>query len=144
MPGGVYTGGGATVVMDSPALVFVKVFRKEGEPDGYIKSTANKVAIRARAIAPHRTYALRNSITVSPNRDAKGNFAFGYKVYTPIRYGFYVHEGTGPSKRQSFPATMRFAGTNGFKGKIVFTDVVHHPGTPAQPFLQDALSAMVD
>jgi hypothetical protein len=34
---------------------------------------------------------------------------------------------------------MKFRGS---AGDIVYRDFVMHPGTPAQPFLRDALSAM--
>lgn len=140
--GGVYTGGGATVIMDPPPVVYVKVFHSGSGPERHLRRKAESVALTARVIAPRRTGRLAASIAVDQNRDELGRYAFGFKVYTPVYYGYYVHEGTGPSVRSKFPGSMRFAGTGQYFGQTIFTEVVHHPGTPAQPFLQDALVAM--
>lgn len=139
----VHTGGGATVIMDPPPLVYVNVFRKASGPDGHIKRRANAVAFSARSIVPRRTGRLMASINVAQNRDEHGNFSFGYKVWAETPYAHYVHEGTAPHVYFSHPGKMRFAGTNRFSGQVVFTDMIDHPGTPANPFLQDALVAMV-
>lgn len=138
--GGVYTGGGATVVMNPPPVVYVQVFHPASGPERHLRKKAEKVAVMARSIAPVRTGRLATSIKVDQNRNELGQYAFGFKVYTPVYYGHYVHEGTGPSVRQSFPNVMKFMGR---EGRFVYTDVVKHPGTPAQPFLQNALVAMV-
>jgi len=139
---GVYTGGGATVIMDPPPVVYVKVFHEGSGPARYIKRQANEVALVARVLAPRRTGFLASQIFVDQNRDEKGRYAFGYKVYTPVYYGYYVHEGTGPHVMSKFPGAYRFPGTGTYFGQEIFTEVVRHPGTPAQPFLQDALVAM--
>ena len=76
------------------------------------------------------------------NRTELGRYTFGYKVYTPVYYGYYVHEGTAPHVMSKFPGSYRFPGTNAYFGQMVFTEVVRHPGNSAQPFLQDALIAM--
>ena len=145
MPGasGVYTGGGATVVMDPPPLVYVKVFHEGSGPARHLGRKAEAVAVMARTIAPRKTGILALNIFVDRNRNEKGRYAFGYKVYTPVFYGHYVHEGTAPHVMSKFPGTFRFPGTDSYVGKEVFTEVVRHPGTPAQPFLRDALVAMV-
>lgn len=142
--GGVYTGGGATVVMDPPPLVYVKVFHEGSGPARHLGRKAESVALTARVLAPRNTGYLASQIFVDRNRNEKGRYAFGYKVYTPVFYGHYVHEGTGPHVMSKFPGTFRFTGTGSYFGKTVFTEVVRHPGTPAQPFLQNALVAMVD
>lgn len=142
--GGVYTGGGATVVMDSPPVVYVKVFHEGSGPARYLGKKANAVAVMAKTIAPKKTGFMAASIAVDRNRNEKGQYAFGYRVYTPVYYGFYVHEGTGPHVMSKYPGTFRFAGTGSYFGQMVFTEVVRHPGTPAQPFLTDALVAMAN
>lgn len=139
---GVYVGGGATVVMDPPPAVYVKVMHTGSGPDRHILRKANAVAILARANAPKRTGLLASSITVSQNRDEKGRYSFGYAVSAGTSYGYYVHEGTGPSPRwPDSRKVMHFHG--GRDGANLFRDFVMHPGTPAQPFLQDSLIAMV-
>lgn len=140
--GGVYVGGGATVIMNPPPVVYVEVFHPGSGPERHLRRKADSVALTARVMAPRRSGALAASISVDQNRDELGRYSFGFKVYTPIYYGGYVHEGTGPSVRSKFPGTMRFMGTGRYFGQEIFTEVVYHPGTPAQPFLRDALVAM--
>lgn len=138
---GVFTGGGATVVMDPPPLVYVKVFHSGSEPDRRARANAQKVAILAMALSPFRSGRLAGSIRANQNRNELGQYAFGYTVSADTEYAYYVHEGTGPSIRQTFPNVMKFKGAR--DGKTIYTDIVYHPGTPAQPFLRDALVAIV-
>lgn len=143
MPAGVYTGGGATVVMDPPPVVYFKLFRFGSEADRYTKSQARQVAILASRLAPRKSGVLARSIRVDQARNERGQYAFGYDVYTAARYGRYVHEGTGPSVRYGTGKKMKFRGTDEYSGQLVYPSVVFHPGTPAQPFLRNALVAMV-
>lgn len=138
--GGVYAGGGATVVMDPPSLVYVKVFHPGSGPDRNLRRRAESVAVMARTLAPKRTGRLAASIRFDQNRDERGRFAFGYSVSAGTDYAYYVHEGTGPSPR--WPSSREVMKFRGAAGDAVFRDFVMHPGTPAQPFLQDALVAM--
>lgn len=135
MAAGVYTGGGATVVMDPPPVVYAEVFHRGSGPERDLLKRSNQVAIFARTLAPSRTGRLKGSIKVSQNRDEKGRFAFGFAVYSSTPYATYVHEGTGPSIRVKHPGAMRWQGDSG----PVFAKVVFHPGTPRNPFLRDAL-----
>lgn len=141
MPAGVYTGGGATVVMSPSPVVYAKVFHAGSGPDRFARRGARKVAILAASFAPSRSGRLSGSVKVDQNRTEKGRFAFGYSVYSNVSYAGYVHEGTGPSIRSTYPGYMKFQGTNGFTG-TVYTRVVRHPGTPKNPFLRNALVAM--
>lgn len=140
--GGVYTGGGATVVMDPPPVVYVKVFHPGSGPDRHLRKKAEAVAILARTLVPKRTRRLMSTIEANQNRDEKGRYAFGYKVSAGTSYGYFVHEGTGPSPR--WPVNRKVMKFRGSLGDTVYRDFVMHPGTPAQPFLQDALVAMAD
>jgi hypothetical protein len=139
--GGVYTGGGATVVMDPPPVVYVKVFHEGSGPARHLGRKAEAVAIMARTLAPKRTGRLASTISVDRNRDEKGQYAFGYAVSAGTGYGYYVHEGTGASPR--WPSNRKVMKFPGSLGDTVHRDFVMHPGTPAQPFLQNALVAMV-
>ena len=138
--GGFQTGGGATVIMDSAPVVYVKVFHPTSGPDRHLGRKAEQVAILARATAPRKTGFLAANIKVDRNRNELGRHAFGYQVYTPVAYGGFVHEGTGPSPRwPDSRKVMRFPGST---GDAAYTDFVMHPGISAQPFLQNALVAM--
>lgn len=142
MPGGVYTGGGATVVMDPPPAVYVNVFHEGSGPARHLGRKAEAVAVMARTIAPRKTGILALNIFVDRNRNELGRYTFGYRVYTPVYYGHYVHEGTGPSPR--WPDSNKVMKWPGKEVSPVYRDFVMHPGTPAQPFLQDALVAMAN
>jgi hypothetical protein len=138
---GVYTGGGATVVMDPPPVVYVKVFHPGSGPDRNAKARAQRVAIIAQRTAPTKTGFMASQIYADQNREENGQYSFGYKVVSPVYYSYYVHEGTDPSLRQTYPDVMKFPGLDGWP---TYTDVVHHPGNSAQPWLQDALVGMAD
>ena len=139
---GVYVGGGATVVMDPPPLIYVKVFHPGSGPERHLRKKAEAVAVMARTLAPVKSGRLKTTIRASHNRDEKGRYAFGFAVSAGTPYGYFVHEGTGPSPRWAVNRkVMKFPGSG---GDLVYRDFVMHPGTPAQPFLRDALVAMAD
>lgn len=142
MAGGVYVGGGATVVMDPPPLVYVKVFHTGSGPDRAARRNAEKVAILARDLVPVRSGRLKATIRADQNRNELGQYTFGYAVSASTRYAYYVHEGTDPSPRwPDAKKVMKWDGTR--DSTVVHRDFVMHPGTPAVPFLRDALVAMV-
>lgn len=136
----VHTGGGATVVMDPAPVVYVKVFHEASGPARHLGKKAEAVAVYARAIAPKKTGFLAANIFVNRNRNELGRFAFGYQVYTPVFYGTFVHEGTGPSPR--WPDSNKVMKWGGREASPVYRDFIMHPGISAQPFLQNALVAM--
>lgn len=139
---GVYVGGGATVVMDPPPLIYVKVFHPGSGPERHLRKKTEAVAVMARSLAPIRSGRLKTTIRASQNRDEKGRYAFGFAVSAGTPYGYFVHEGTGPSPR--WPVHRKVMKFQGSRGDIVYRDFVMHPGTPDQPFLRDALVAMAD
>jgi hypothetical protein len=140
--GGVYVGGGATVVMNPPPMIYVQCFHPGSGPDRHLRKKAEAVAVMARTLSPVRSGLLKSTIKASQNRNELGRFAFGFNVSAGTRYGYYVHEGTGPSPR--WPSNKKVMKFPGSLGDTVYRDFVMHPGTPAQPFLRDALVAMAD
>ena len=139
--GGVYAGGGVVVVMDPAPLVYAKVFHSGSGPDRSARRNAEKVAVMARTLAPVKTGALKASIRADQNRTEKGQFAFGYTVSAGTSHAVFVHEGTSPSPR--WPDATKVMHWHGRQGDFPYRDFVMHPGTPSQPFLRDALVAMV-
>ena len=134
----------ARVHMDPPPVAYVKIAGPGSGAERNMKQRANAVARRAFILAPKHTGRLARSISASQNRAERGRFTFGFNVTASAPYSGYVHEGTGPSVRQTFPRAMKFMGTNSFEGQKIWTDIVYHPGTPAQPFLTQALTAAAD
>ncbi len=135
--------GRVTVNLDSAPIVYVKTHYAKSGPHQHLLRQTRQVARRAQELAPFRTGRLRTSIHVGQNRDRRGRFAFGFTVYSDAPYGGYVHEGTDPSVRYG---DMFFEGTNGhgryWMNGFVYTPIVNHPGTPANPFLAKALPAL--
>ena len=131
----------ARVRMDSPPVAYVKIMGPGSGAERNLRKRTRAVASLAFVLAPKHTGRLARSISASQNRDERGRFSFGFTVVASAPYSGYVHEGTGPSVRQTFPRAMKFMGTNSFEGQKIWTDIVYHPGTPAQPFLARALVA---
>jgi hypothetical protein len=134
----------AIVVMEPSGVIYSKLFRPGSGPDRHIRGKAVDVAIRAVMLAPTRSGRLKKSIRVDQSREPTGRFSFGYAVSANAPYAGHVHQGTGPSIRFADHKMMRFLGTNADSGRTVFTKYVFHPGTPSNPFLERALTAMVD
>ena len=127
--------------MDSAGAFYIKTMGPGSGAERHVRGRSNRVAQVARVLAPKRRGDLARSISVSQNRDERGRFTFGFTVSAQTGYAAFVHEGTGPSIRSKFPGTMKFPGTNQYSGQTIHTEIVHHPGTPANPFLQRALMA---
>jgi len=140
--GGVFVGGGATVVMDPPPVVYVKVFHEGSGPARHLGRKADAVAIMAGTLVPVSSGLLKSTIRADRNRNERGRFAFGYSVSAGTSYAYYVHQGTGPSPR--WPDAHKVMKWGGSYPPVPYRDFVMHPGTPAVPFLQDALVAMAD
>jgi hypothetical protein len=139
--GGVYAGKDVVVVMDPPPVVYLKSFHPGSGPDRMNRRNAEAVAIMARDLAPVSSGWLKANIRAGQNRNERGFYTFGHNVYAETPYAYYVHEGTGPSPR--WPDSRKVMHWHGRQGDFPYRDFVMHPGTPAQPFLQDALVAMV-
>jgi hypothetical protein len=139
--GGVYAGSGVVVIMDPAPVVYLKVFSTGSGPDRTARKNAERVAILATALAPSSSGRLKASIRAGQSRNEHGRFTFGYDVSADTPYAYYVHEGTGPSPR--WPDARKVMHWPGRQGDFPYRDFVMHPGTPAQPFLRDALIAMV-
>ena len=55
-----------------------------------------------------------------------------------VPYAVYVEYGTAPHEiRPVYASVLRF----NIEGKVVFTPIVHHPGTRAQPFVRETAEA---
>ncbi len=72
--------------------------------------------------------------------DGTGVTLIGY-VTAGTPYAFFVHEGTNPHPIEANSAkALMFEGGN---GEMVFRKHVDHPGTPAQPWLKDAMVTVI-
>jgi Bacteriophage HK97-gp10, putative tail-component len=127
----------ATVKFDlDTGAVHVLLKSQGGEVGHDIERRGRAVLSRARALAPVKTGALRNSISMSMGSEG-GEVSADISASAP--YALFVHEGTGPHMIYGHPF-LAFQGRSG----LVITRAVHHPGTRPQPFLADALDAAVD
>ena len=94
----------------------------------------SRVATQAREIAPRRTGRLVSSISADGVRRA-GPWHLSSGVTVGVPYAAPVHEGARPHLiRPRFARALRFE----VGGRVVFAQLVHHPGNRANPFLTNA------
>lgn len=129
--------GGRIVVND--AAISDLLIGHDGPVARYLEHQAERVTQEAKRHCPvspvgasdHPSGQLRSSIGWSIERDGGELTA---EVGTDLDYGLYVEVGTGPhviSSHGDYPLRNR-------QGQV-FGRTVHHPGTPAQPYLRPAL-----
>ena len=106
----------------------------KGESRRELRTSARQVLNRARVLAPVRTGRLRAS-----GRLIESSFLGlrpKIRVVFTADYAAAVNDGTRPHIiRPRTAQALRFT----IGGRVVFAKVVHHPGTRARPFLDDAL-----
>ncbi len=99
-----------------------------------LDARARQVMNRARVLAPVDTGRLRASIRIESRRTLALRTV--YTIGSDVEYAPYVNDGTRPHIiRPKRAQALRFV----IGGRVVFARVVHHPGTKARPFLDDAL-----
>lgn len=96
------------------------------------------VQIAARARVRKRTRKLERSIVKRAEVDVRGPVVY---VVTSVPYARYENDGTRAHLIvPKFKTVLRFPAG----GQLVFTTIVHHPGTTGSHFLTRALSAARD
>jgi phage gpG-like protein len=89
---------------------------------------------RAKVLAPVDTGRLRASIRIESRRTLSLRSVF--TIGSDVEYAAFVNDGTRPHIiRPKNAQALRFK----IGGRVVYAKVVHHPGTRARPFLDDAL-----
>lgn len=107
---------------------------------------ANKVAAHARLLAPKpgqgKGYATGETLaSIKVDGPTVGRTGPEARVLSSTDHAVFVHEGTPPHtikprRAEKLVFFWRKA------GRVIFADKVHHPGTPANPFLVRALRAV--
>lgn len=131
------------VVGSADITRLAEALRRTAEQSGVttqqvLMEASNHILAEMEARVPVDTGNLRNSlgIRVESNRVIIGPDP----VVAP--YAGYVEFGTGPHEiRPKKPGGVLVFQIN---GTTVFARVVHHPGTRAQPFVEEAFEAWVD
>ena len=101
---------------------------------GLVKKAADYAYALMSAKAPVKTGRLLGSI----REQIRGLEA---SIGPTVPYAVYVEYGTSPHEiRPVFASVLRFE----VEGKIVFTPIVHHPGTRPQPFVRETAEATRD
>jgi HK97 gp10 family phage protein len=96
-----------------------------------VKNAAEYAYALMSAKAPVRTGRMLGSI----RKDVRGLEA---TIGPTVPYAIYVEYGTAPHEIQPVNASvLRFE----VGGRIIFTHLVHHPGTRAQPFIRETAEA---
>jgi len=115
----------------------LRVFGGEIKNDvvpGLVKTAADYAEALMSAKAPVRSGRLLGSI----QKIVSGNEAV---IGPTVPYAVYVEYGTSPHEiRPVFAKVLAFE----IKGKMVFTPIVHHPGTKPNPFIRETAEAVRD
>jgi HK97 gp10 family phage protein len=105
----------------------------------YLRGLGNQVAAVASATAPVDTGKLKSSILVTERSAGRNGTAI--EVSANTLYATYVNRGTRPHVIMPKKAKMlRFPNK---AGEIVFANKVNHPGTKPQPFMLNAMLAVI-
>lgn len=113
------------------------VHSPDGEVGQYLRKQSRILAAYARRQAGVDTGALRASINYRVVRDGRGLVAF---VGSDNRVAFMHHQGTRPHIIMPNRArTLRFYS----HGRIVYAQVVRHPGTQPNRYLTDNLRRVI-
>lgn len=138
-----------TIFVESPAGMYQLAKSWDGPVGRHITLKTNDVGFFARAYAPkpggighgrtkinYATGRTAAGIRTSRSRSAQGELE-GHVVAIP-KHAIWVHEGTRPHviKPKVAPALVFFWAK---AGGTVRLQKVHHPGTPADPFLAKGL-----
>lgn len=110
---------------------------RNGDVGKHLIARAHRLALLAARDAPKRTGALANSIEVTfvPGRNPS------VIIGSSLDYAYMVHEGTPPHEISAAPGRMlRFM----VRGRVVYAQEVHHPGTDANPFLERHLRKVLN
>jgi hypothetical protein len=132
--------GAGRVRVDVDEAALARMQQPGGQVNRYTRGLAGRVATKARQIVPVKTGTLRGSIRVEQNRSTLGRYESGYGVLAAAKYARFVHDGTKPHTIVPVRATVLAFNVG---GATVFTRLVNHPGTKAQPFLLDAARVVV-
>lgn len=109
----------------------------KGDVGNYLRKRAIKLQALARTQAGYKTGALKKSINYRLVRDGKGLVA---TVGSNNRIALMHHNGTKPHAIMPRHAqTLRFYS----HGRIVYSKLVHHPGTRPNKYLTDNLSRVI-
>lgn len=103
-----------------------------------ITRRGTNVQTRAKALVRKRTRKLERSIVKRVTIEARGPVVY---VVTDLPYAPWEHDGTRPHLiRPRIRKALRFP----VGGTVVFSQLVHHPGTQGSHFLLRALPAARD
>lgn len=125
----------ATFTPDHGGLDFL-LRDRGGVVDRYAEGLAAAVSVDSKGRAPSVTGNLRESIHFYREGGV-------WYVAAEAPYSLAVHEGTRPHviRRRPPGKALRFPSKG---GTIVYAPKVNHPGTAGQPFLTDALRAVIN
>jgi hypothetical protein len=131
--------GRAQLVLDNAQMRAVLTGRNSAAVQ-LVQKAQRQTLTRAKITSPVDSGALRNSHVAEPIKVS------GDKVTTEIsasgaarqEYAMFVHEGTKPHVIK--PRRKKVLSWKGPEGRV-FASSVNHPGTPARPWLRDALQS---
>lgn len=121
-----------------PGGIHSVMYSQRGDVARYIRRLGETVLAFAKAKASVRTGNLKRSIGMKVDRGALTGY--GVIVGSDVRHALVHHQGAKPHViRASGQGFLKFRGSNG----TVYARQVRHPGSRANPYLLEALRAVV-
>lgn len=88
--------------------IMVQMLRPSGGVIRVTRRHAQRIATRARDLAPVASGQLRGSIKVSQQRSGGGRFTSGFTVVADVPYSLWVEQGRGPGRMPPVEAIRRW------------------------------------
>lgn len=114
--------GTAVALVDpvDPNAIMVAALRPGGPLIRVTKQHADRIAARARVLAPVASGQLRGSIKVTQQRAGGGRFTRGFTVVADVPYSLWVERGRGPGRMPPVDAIRRWTVHKGIDPSAAF------------------------
>jgi hypothetical protein len=122
----------------NPAGIHSVMFSQRGDVARYIRKLGEAVVLFAKLKAGVKTGNLKRTISMRVDRTSLTGY--GVLVGSSVRHALVHHQGARPHViRPRGRGYLKFRGRNG----TVYTRLVKHPGHKSNPYLLEALRAVV-
>lgn len=113
----------------------------EGEVGRFSRKYADRLAKKARELAPVGLGATKAGIRVQQGRTPTGQYASAWVVDSSAPHSYYAHEGRGPGKMPPREPIARWTRRKGIPDSAIFPirRKIGRVGTKGKPFLEEAM-----
>lgn len=124
-----------------PDAIMTQMLRPSGEIIRVTRRHAERIATRARTLAPVASGQLRGSIKVTQNRTNRGAFSRGFTVIADVPYSLWVERGRGPGRMPPVEAIRKWTTYKGINPDAAYPIArkIGERGTRATRFMSNAV-----